>query len=118
MTNAERQARFRRRRQAELKRLKEQKARDSGGDWREGKTPEEIAELDDLARQYREADERCTSAIDMELQGLREIAEVADELSEIAAELFEIAAPIMKTDRLSVRVRQADRSQETLGEKF
>jgi hypothetical protein len=53
------------------------------GDWREGKTPEEIAELDDLARQYHEADERCTSAIDMELQELREIAEVAAELIEL-----------------------------------
>jgi hypothetical protein len=72
MTNSERQARFRQKRQAELERLKVQlNANAPAVDWRNGKTPEQIAELDKLARQLRAASELCNRSIDEEWQALR-----------------------------------------------
>jgi hypothetical protein len=86
MTNADRQARFRKRRQEELERLK---ALGVPADWHKGKSPEEIAELDNCARKIREGDELCQRANELERQGLLEIKAVARDLLKAYRELID-----------------------------
>jgi hypothetical protein len=51
-----------------------------GVDWRKGKAPEQIAHLENLGQQFREASRQTEQAIELEREGLLEFREVAIEL--------------------------------------
>ena len=57
-------------------------------DWRKGKTPEQIAHLEDLGQKVREALRQAEEGLDLEREGLLEIREAAPELLEVALELL------------------------------
>jgi hypothetical protein len=76
MSGADRQARFRARKAAELQRLRAASRNSTAPapDWSAGMTPKQLAELNALVPKIRAADERRERAIEMQLQDGRELA--------------------------------------------